>query len=124
MAKNSFGRTVAVLLFFLLLIGAAFSMQRLTEDINSGKYFTNLGEFRYEAGFLASYLLIIILLLRYGYYLAINRVHWGIVKNDFLFLLNKKYFSRTQWVINILLFWLSLGGFIYSLAISAMKGNL
>ncbi len=70
------------------------------------------------------YLLIILFLLRYGYYLAIDKVNWAIVKDDFLFLLNKRYFTKTQWMLNVLLFWLALAGFIYSLAISTMKGAL
>lgn len=124
MTKTSFGRISAILFFLLLVLGATLCIQRLTQDIAAGKYFSCLEEFRYEIIFLAAYLLIIIFLLRYGYYLAINRVDWEIVKNDLLYLLNKKYFTKFQWVLNLLLFWLALGGFIYSLVISAMKGSL
>lgn len=124
MTKTSPGRKCAILFFLLLILGAAFCVQRLTQDIAAGKYFSRLDEFRYEILFLTSYLLIIIFVLRYGYYLAVDRVSWEIVKNDFLYLLNKKHFSKFQWILNLLLFWLALGGFIYSLAVSAMKGNL
>ena len=124
MAKISIGRITAIFFFLLLVAGAVFCLQRLGEDISAGKYFRYPDELRYEIVFLTSYVLIILLVLRYGYYLAVNRVDWNIIKNDFLYLLNKKYFSKAQWILNVLLFWLALIGFIYSLAISAMKGSL
>ena len=124
MVKISSGRVTAVLFFALLIVGAGFCLQRLSEDISQGKYFSNQDELRYELTFLASYLLIIGLLLRYGYYLAVNRVNWAIVRDDFFYLLNKRYFGKFQWGLNILLFWLSLIGFVLSLAISAMRGFL
>ncbi len=124
MAKISIGRITAIFFFLLLVTGAAFCLQRLGEDISMGKYFRYPEELRYEIAFLTSYILIILLVLRYGYYLAVNRVDWNIIKNDFLYLLNKKYFSKVQWMLNVLLFWLALIGFIYSLAISAMRGSL
>ena len=124
MTKISIGRVSAILSFLVLLAGAGFCLQRLAEDISTGKYFSQPQELRYEIAFLASYLFIIIIVVRYGYYLAINRVNWGTIKDDFLYLLNKKYFTKTQWVLNVLLFWLALIGFVCSLAISAMKGNL
>lgn len=124
MSKISIGRVSAILFFMLLLLGAALCLQRLGQDISVGKYFSRPEELRYETVFLASYLFIILFVLRYGYYLAINRVSWGIIKDDFAYLLNRRYFSKTQWMLNVLLFWLALIGFIYSLAISAMKGSL
>ncbi len=124
MAKISAGRISAILFFLSLLTGAMFCFQRLAQDITAGRYFANLEEFRYEVIFLSSYVFIILFTLRYGYYLAVNRVNWSKVKEDFLYLLNRRLFSRTQWIINVLLFWLSLLGFILSLTISAMKGNL
>lgn len=124
MAKICVGRVTAILSFLLLVLGAVFCLQRLTQEISAGKYFSQSDELRYEIVFLASYIIIILFVLRYGYYLAINRVNWGNIKDDFLFLLNKKYFTKPQWMLNVLLFWLALVGFIYSLAISAMKGNL
>ncbi|NQS99538.1 MAG: hypothetical protein HQ595_00510 [Candidatus Omnitrophica bacterium] len=124
MSKTSAGRISAMLFFLLLIVGAGFCIQRLTEDVALGKYFTHLSDFRYEMVFLISYILIIIFLLRYGFYLAVNTVNWEIVKNDFLYLLNKKHFSKTQWILNLLLFWSALAGFIYSLAISTMQGSL
>jgi len=124
MAKLSIGRFMAVLIFLLLLVGAAFCLQRIADDISIGKYFSYPQEFRYEITFLVSYILIILFLLRYGYYLAVNRVSWKIVKDDFLFLLNRRHFSKGQWLLNVSLFWLALIGFIYSLAVSAMKGTL
>lgn len=124
MPKVSINRITAILFFLLLLVGAVFCLQRLAGDIAEGRYFTGMEEVRYEIIFLTSYILIILLLLRYGYYLAINRVNWKNIKDDFLYLLNKKYFSKTQWMLNVLLFWLALAGFVCSLAISAMKGNL
>ena len=124
MTKIIFGRITAILFFLLLLIGAAFCLARMGEDISSGKYFQNPAEFRYEVIFLSSYILIIIFVLRYGYYLAKGKVNWKAVKDDFLYLLSEKHFTKFQWILNILLFWLALIGFIYSLAISAMKGNL
>ena len=123
MAKISIGRLSAILFFLALVVGAVFCLQKLEEDISAGKYFNHPEELRYEIIFLASYVLIILFVLRYGYYLAINRVNWAILKDDFAYLLNKKYFSRIQWALNILLFWLALIGFIYSLTISAMNGN-
>ena len=124
MAKISIGRFTAVLIFLLFLVGAAFCLQRIAEDIFIGKYFSRPQEFRHEIIFLTSYILIILFLLRYGYYLAIDRVNWRVVKDDFLYLLNRKHFSKFPWLLNVLLFWLALVGFIYSLAISAMKGSL
>ena len=124
MAKIPFGRITAALFFLLLVAGAIFCLQKAREDIFMGKYFSRPEELRYEIAFLVSYGLIILLLLRYGYYLAVNRVNWEILKGDFLYLLNKKYFTTLQWMLNVLLFWLALFGFIYSLAISAMKGSL
>ena len=124
MAKISIGRVTAILFFSSLIAGAIFCLQRLAQDISIGKYFSQPEEFRYEIAFIASYLFIIIFVLRYGYYLATNKVTWETIKGDFVYLLNRKYFSKTQWMINVLLFWLALTGFIYSLAISAMKGNL
>jgi len=124
MTKVSIGRISAILVFLILLVGAGFCFQRLIEDISEGRYFTHPQELHYELTFLVAYSLIILLTLRYGYYLAIGRVNWAILKDDFLYLLNKKYFSRFQWIINVILFWLTLTGFIYSLAISTMKGNL
>lgn len=124
MAKISIRRSSAILFFLLLVVGAVFCLQRLSEDISAGKYFTQHQEFYQEVVLLGSYILIILFLLRYGFYLAINRVDWTTIREDFLYLLNKKYFSKIQWLFNVLLFWLSLVGFIYSLAISAMKGNL
>lgn len=121
---KSLGRISAILFFLLLVVGAIFSLLRLWQDISTGKYFSRPEELRYEIIFLTSYILIILFVLRYGYYLAVNRVDWEIVKYDLLYLLNKKYFTRYQWILNLLLFWLSLIGFIFSLAISAMKGNL
>lgn len=124
MARISIGRVSAILSFLALLVGAGFCLQRLAEDISIGKYFSRPEELRYEIAFLASYLFIIIIVLRYGYYLAVNRVDWETVKGDFLYLLNRKHFTKTQWILNVLLFWLALVGFIYSLVISTMKGNL
>ncbi len=124
MAKISFRRLSAILFFLLLLVGAIFCLQRLNQDISTGKYFSRPEEFRYEVVFLVSYILIILFVLRYGYYLAVNRVNWETVKADPLYLLNKKYFTRGQWILNLLSFWAAIIGFIYSLAISAMKGNL
>jgi hypothetical protein len=123
MAKN-IGRIAAVSFFLLLLLGAIFCILKLGEDIYAGKYFNRPEEFRYEAAFLTSYILIILLVLRYGYYLAANKVSWKIIGDDFFYLLNKKYFGRVQWVINVILFWMAVAGFIYSLAISTMKGYL
>lgn len=123
MAHIKFSRFIAVLLFLALLGGAVFCMFRLADDIYAQNYFVCESELRYELIFLTSYVLIILFVLRYGYYLAVNRVSWKDVKDDYIFLLNKKYFSRTQWILNVLLFWFSLIGFIYSLALSAMKGN-
>jgi hypothetical protein len=124
MPKISFGRLAAIVFFLSLVAAAAFSLQRVGEDISAGKYFAQPRDFHYEVAFLASYFFIILLVLRYGYYLAINRVQWKTLKDDFLYLLNRKYFTKTQWVINVSLFWLALIGFIYSLAISTMKGAL
>ncbi len=124
MVKISIGRLSAILFFLALFVGAVFCLQKLEEDISAGKYFSHPEELRYEIISLTSYVLIILFVLRYGYYLAVNRVNWGIVKDDFAYLLNKRYFSKIQWALNVLLFWLALIGFIYSLAISAMKGNL
>ncbi|MCQ9208496.1 MAG: hypothetical protein NG712_03870 [Omnitrophica bacterium] len=124
MAKISTGRFLAILTFLLLLVGAAVSFQRIAEDISIGKYFNQPQEFRYEIIVLTSYILIILFLLRYGYYLAVNRVNWKIIKDDPLFLLNRRHFAKPQWLFNLLLFWLGLIGFIYSLAVSAMKGTL
>ncbi len=121
MLKISIGRLSAILLFLALVIGAVFCLQKLGEDISTEKYFSHPQEFRHKIVFFGSYILIILFVLRYGYYLAINRVNWGIVKDDFIYLLNKRYFSKTQWVLNVLLFWLALIGFIYSLTISAMQ---
>ena len=124
MAKISIGRVTAILFFSSLIVGAIFCLQRLVQDISIRKYFSQPEELRHEIAFIASYLFIIIFVLRYGYYLATNKVTWETIKGDFVYLLNRKYFSKTQWMINLLLFWLALIGFIYSLAISAMKGNL
>ncbi|MBL7091965.1 MAG: hypothetical protein ISS24_01000 [Candidatus Omnitrophica bacterium] len=124
MARISIGRASAILSFLALLAGAGFCLQRLAEDISIGKYFSRPEELHYEIAFLASYLFIIIIVLRYGYYLAVNRVSWETIKGDFLYLLNRKHFTKTQWILNVLLFWLALAGFIYSLVISTMKGNL
>ncbi len=124
MPKLSFGRITAILFFLLLIVGAVFCLQRLSVEISAGRYFSHPEEFRYKLIFLISYILIILFALRYGYYLATNRVNWRIVKMDFFYLLNKKYFSKLQWILNVLLFWLALIGYIYSLAISAMQGNL
>lgn len=124
MTKVAVGRIIAGLLFLLLLVGALFCLQRIGEDISAGRYFAQSGEFRYKIVFLISYLLIIFFVLRYGYYLAMNRVSWDIIKDDFLYLLNRKYFTQGQWLLNVLLFWLAFIGFVSSLAISIMKGNL
>lgn len=124
MTKISIGRITAILFFLLLIVGAAFSLQRLALDISVGEYFSRPGELRYEITFLLSYIFIILFVLRYGYYLAINRVTWKNIKEDFFYLLNKKFFTRPQWILNMLLFWVALIGFISSLAISAMKGSL
>ncbi|UCB57220.1 MAG: hypothetical protein JSV30_01115 [Candidatus Omnitrophota bacterium] len=123
MAK-SVGRIMAILFFLSLIVGGVFCLQRLAEDITAGKYFSNPEDLRYEIIFLTSYIFIILFVLRYGYYLAIGRVNWKTAKDDFIYLLNKKHFSKTQWLLNMLLFWLSLIGFVYSMAISVMKGNL
>ena len=123
MTKLSGGRIMAIAFFLILVIGAGFCFQRLAEDISSGKYFTHTGEFHHQLAFLIAYVLIILLALRYGYYLAIGRVNWSTIKNDFLYLLNRRHFSKWQWAINIILFWLVLAGFIYSLAISIMQGK-
>ena len=124
MAKLPFGRITAILFFLLLVAGAVFCLQKVREDIVIGKYFSRPEELRYETVSLVSYVLIILFLLRYGYYLAKDTVNWEAIKGDFLYLLNKKYFTTIQWMFNVLLFWLALFGFIYSLAISAMKGSL
>lgn len=123
MSRSKFSRFSAVLFFLALLGGALFCMFRLADDIHAQNYFVRESELKHEIIFLTSYILIILFVLRYGYYLAVNRVGWKEVKDDYIFLLNKKYFSRTQWILNILLFWFSLIGFIYSLALSAMKGD-
>ena len=124
MAKRALSRLSTILFFLLLLVGAIFCGQRLNQDISTGKYFSHPEEFRYEVVFLVSYILIILFVLRYGYYLAVNRVNWETVKADPLYLLNKKYFTRAQWISNLLWFWAAIIGFIYSLAISAMQGKL
>lgn len=124
MAKISFGRVTAILFFLSLIVGAVFCLQRLEQDIFIGEYFSQPEELRHEIVFLTAYIFIIIFVLRYGYYLAINRVNWKIVKEDFLYLFNKKFFTKTQWRLNVLLFWLALTSFICSLIISVMKGNL
>ena len=124
MTKIFIRRLSAVMFFLLLVVGAVFCLQRLQQDISIGKYFRQPEELHYEIVFLTAYIFIITFVLRYGYYLAINRVNWEIIKDDFLYLLNKKFFTKTQWVLNVLLFWLALIGFIYSLIISTMKGNL
>lgn len=124
MVKIPVGRISAILFFLLLTIGASFSLHNLVEDIVVGKYFTQPEELHFEIAFIISYIFIIILLLRYGYYLAKNQVNWLVIKDDFLYVLNRKYFSQRQWLINVLLFWISLIGFIYALAISTMKGHL
>ena len=123
MAKISIGRINAILFFLLLTVGAMFCLLRLSEDITSEKYFTRPDEIHYEATYISTYILIILFALRYGYYLAINRVNWAIIKDDFLFLLNRKYFSKVQWVLNVLLFWITFVSFIISLSISTLKGN-
>jgi hypothetical protein len=120
-----FGRRIsAVVFFFSLLVAGVLCLQRVIQDIEAGKYFNNPDEFFHEIVFLSSYALIIFFIIRYGYYLAIDRVNWKNIKDDFIYLLNRKYFSKTQWIINLLLFWLSLFGFIFSLVISTMKGRL
>ena len=124
MANLSFSRINAILFFISLLVGAIFTLEHIFDDILVGRYFANPQELRYEIIFLCSYLLIILFILRYGYFLAVNRIDWSGLKNDFLFLLNRRYFSPTQWLINILLFWMAVAGFVYSLAISTMKGGL
>lgn len=124
MPKISFGRLVAIVFFLSLVAAAAFCWQKVGEDISTGKYFAHPQDLHYEIIFLATYLFIILFVLRYAYYLAINRVRWKTLKDDFLYLLNRKYFTKTQWILNLLLFWLALIGFIYSLAISTMKGAL
>lgn len=124
MSKISIGRVTGILFFLSLIVGAVFCLQRLNQDISTGKYFSRPEELRYEIIFLTSYIFIILFLLRYGYYLAINRVSWHNLREDFLYLLNKKHFSKIQWMINMLLFWIALIGFIYSLTISTMKGSL
>jgi hypothetical protein len=124
MVKISGGRISAIVFFFSLLSAGIFCLQRVIQDIEAGKYFNNPDEFFHEIVFLCSYILIIFFVIRYGYYLAINRVNWKNIKDDFIYLLNKKYFSKVQWILNILLFWLSLIGFIFSLVISTMKGGL
>jgi len=124
MPKNSFGRFIAIVFFLSLAAAAAFSCQKVGEDISTGKYFAHPQDLHYEIIFLAAYLFIILFVLRYGYYLAINRVQWRTLKDDFLYLLNRRYFTKSQWILNLLLFWLALIGFIYSLAISTMKGAL
>lgn len=123
MKKISWRRASAILFFCVLIAGAVFCVQRLSQDIVTGRYFSNPQETKYEIIFILSYILIISFMLRYGYYLAVNKVDWAVIKDDFLYLLNKKYFTRGQWVINVLLFWLALAGFIYSLSISVMKGS-
>jgi hypothetical protein len=120
----SIGRISALIFFLLLIVGAVYCLELIRHDIIIEKYFSNPEELRYEIISLASYLFITIFILRYGYFLAINRVTWENIRADLLYLLNDKYFNKTQWVINMLLFWLSLIGFIYSLTISAMKGSL
>ena len=124
MAKISIGRVTAILFFLLLVVGAVFSLQKVIQEISLGNYFKYAERLRIDISSLVIYSLITIFILRYGYYLAINRVTWETIKGDFLYLLNKRYFSKTQWILNVLLFWLSLAGFIYYLAISAMKGSL
>ncbi|MBN2097513.1 MAG: hypothetical protein JW714_03425 [Candidatus Omnitrophica bacterium] len=124
MGKLSLQRLSAILFFGMLLAGALFCALRLKEDIALGKYFSNPEELRYDIIFLTSYAFIVLFILRYGYYLAINKVQWRTLKDDYLYLLSKKYFTKTQWLINILLFWLALSGFFYSLTISTMQGNL
>jgi len=124
MPKISVGRATAILFFLIVLIGAGLSLQRMAEDIFAEKYFNQPQELYQEIIFLSSYILIILLALRYGYYLAIDRVNWQTIKDDFLYLLNKRHFSKTQWVLNVLLFWLTLAGFVLCLAFSTMKGNL
>lgn len=124
MTKLSAGRITAISFFLILIIGAYFCFQRLAEDIASGKYFTHAQELQHQIVFLVAYTLIILLALRYGYYLAIGKVSWATIKNDFLYLLNRRHFSKWQWIINIILFWLALVGFVYSLAISTMQGSL
>lgn len=124
MAKISIGRITAILFFLMLVVGAVFSLQKATQDIYSGNYFRYPEKLHFDISSLVSYILITIFILRYGYYLAINRVTWGTIKDDFLYLLNRRYFTKVQWILNVLLFWLSLTGFVYYLAISAMKGSL
>lgn len=124
MKRLSFNRLSAILFFLLLVVGAVYCLQILSENIASGKYFLQPEQLRQEIALLVSYLLIIFLVLRYGYYLAVDRVNWQTLKDDFLFLLNRKYFTKQQWLINVFLFWLALIGFIYSLAVSATKGAL
>lgn len=124
MPKISAGRAAAILFFLIVVIGAGLSLQRMAEDIFAEKYFNQPQELYQEIIFLSSYILIILLALRYGYYLAIDRVNWQTIRDDFLYLLNRRYFSKTQWVLNVLLFWLTLAGFVLSLALSTMKGNL
>lgn len=123
MGKISWQRALAILFFGGLIAGAVFCFQRLSQDIGTGRYFSNSQETKYEIVFILSYILIILFMLRYGYYLAVNRVDWAGIKDDFLYLLNKKYFTQGQWIVNVLLFWLALAGFIYSLSISVMKGS-
>lgn len=123
MRKIFIERISAILLFLLLIVGAVFCLLRLSEDISSGRYFSRAGEIHYDIIYITTYVLIILFALRYGYYLALDRVNWKIIKDDFLFLLNKKYFSKVQWIINVLLFWLSFVSFIISLSISTLKGN-
>jgi hypothetical protein len=124
MAKISAGRLTALVFFSSLIAGAVFCLHRLQQDIIAGKYFSHPEELRYEIIFLSSYALIILFLLRYGYYLAINKINWQTIKDDFLYLLNKRYFSRGQWIFNVVLFWMAVITFVCSLAISVMKGNL
>lgn len=123
MEKKSWQRAAAILFFCGLVAGAVFCVLRLSQDIAAGRYFRNPQEIKYEIVFISSYVLIIAFMLRYGYYLAVNRIDWTVIKEDFLYLLSKKYFTRAQWVINVLLFWLALAGFIHSLSISVMKGS-
>lgn len=117
------GRITAILSFLVLIVGAVMCFLSLAEDITNGRYLGHSERLFYERVFLVSYIFIILFILRYGYYLAVNRVNWKNIKDDFLYLLNKKLFSKTQWIINVILFWLTLLGFIFSLGISAMRGN-
>jgi len=122
--KAIIGKVTAKIFFISLLAGALVCFHRVGQDVVDGKYFTDPERFRYELVSLTSFVLIILLMLRFGFYIFINKVDWAIVKDDFLYLLNRKYFNGFQWAINQILFWLALTGFIYALAVSTMEGTL